>query len=394
MISRTGSGRLTLLLVTPYSPAHRHGHAADDIAASFLAELGRQVDLTVVAPSPPASVELLDVDLTYELIHLATPRYSPLRLLGLYPAAARKDWSRYDTREVRAILRSRAFSNLHVEYMQPLEVLQGVPDGLRVSFTLHDIGTVVSRERVRHARGLLRKLYFSLDRLRIARLEKRCVRAADRVFALSEGGREWVDRHGGHGAVFHLGRAADGPQWQGWNPGAEFIFAGALWREANQLTLQWLINEVAPRIPMSKVPIRIRVVGAGAPTWLVDLCRSSSAVTYVGEVDSFEAEYSKSLAVLAPTVVSAGILLKAQKALQCGAPLLVNSLAAEPLELSAGSCIIADNAEEFALAMVKLAEDRDLANEVARSGQVEWLRGASWEDSASAFVQKISQPGG
>lgn len=394
MISHTHSGRLAVLVVTPYSPAYKHGHAADDIAASFFAELGRLVDLTVVAPSPSAPSESVDVDLTYELIHLSTPRYSLLRLLGLYPAAARKDWSRANTREVRAILRSRAFTNIHVEYMQPLEVLRDIPDGLRVSFTLHDIGTVVSRERVRHARGLLRKFYFSLDRLRIARLEKRRVKTADRVFALSESGREWVNRHGGRGEIFHLGRAAEGPQWQGSNPGAEFVFAGALWRGANQLTLEWLINEVVPRIPTSRVPIRIRVVGAGAPKWLIDLCRSSSAIVYVGEVDSFEEEYSKSLAVLAPTVVSAGILLKAQKALQCGAPLLVNSLAAGPLELSPGSCIVADDEEDLALAMVKLSEDSELANRVARSGQMEWLRGASWEDSASAFVHKISQPGG
>ncbi|THE08429.1 glycosyltransferase [Microbacterium oleivorans] len=383
-----------VLLVTPYSPAYRHGHAADDIAANFYTALGRLVDLTVAAPVPDGRTAAPTQDPTYKLVRLSPPRFSARRLLGLYPAAARKDWSRDNTREVKALMRSQTFTNVHVEYMQPLEVLSDVPKSVSTSLTLHDIGTVVSKERAGLARGALRTTYFTLDHWRIARLESRSVKVVDRAFALSNSGCDWLRSRGARGAVLELGRSISQSRWTSRGAGGgHFVFAGALWREANQLTLQWLLNEVLPRIPRSAAPIGLRVIGSGAPDWLIDLCKSTPAVDYVGEVDSFEEEYVASLGVLAPTVVSAGILLKAQKALECGAPLLLNTLAAEPLQLDQDACIVADTPEEFARAMIRVAEDDAFASRVAKAGHTQWVRGASWDDSARAFATEITRSG-
>lgn len=380
-----------VLLATPYSPAYSHGHAADDIGPFLYQEVGRLVDLTVAAPLPTRRTKPRTVATTYDLVHLSAPTYTKLRLMGTYPAAARKDWSTTNTREFVRLMRSHAFAHVHVEYLQPIEVLASVLPGATTSLTLHDIGTIVSRERAGLARGA-RRAYFWIDHLRIARHESRAIQAVDHAFALSSRDRDWITAGGGHGELLNLGRSSGPRRWK--RPTArkgEFVFAGALWREANQATLRWLISEVAPRLKDSPTPIKIRVVGAEAPGWLIDLCRATPLIDYRGEVDSFEDEYVTATAVLAPTVVSAGILLKAQKALQCGAPLIMNKLAAEPLDLADNACVVADTADDFADAMIRLANDVDLAASIGAAGRVEWLAGSTWADTAATFVERLTR---
>lgn len=378
-----------MLLVTPYSPAFIHGHAADDIGRHFYEELGKLVDLTVAAPLPANGKIETSKNPSYRLVHLSTPRYSAMRLIGLYPAAARKDWSRRNTRELHKLARGGNFDHVHVEYMQPLEVLPRLARSMSTSLTLHDVGAIISRERVELAAGL-RKAYFWVDHLRVSHNESRSVTRATHAFALSETGRRWIDEAGGHGAVLKLGRSLSSHQWSsGQARTGEFVFAGALWREANQATLRWLIGEVIPRLTESRPPIRIRVVGARAPQSLIDLCNGTPGVDFIGEVDSFEAEYMSAAGVLAPTVVSAGVLLKAQKAMECGAPLVVNTLSAEPLGLTDEACLIADSAADFANAMIRLATDPSLAARIGRAGQQQWLTGQTWTESAAEFTRNI-----
>lgn len=378
--------RKTLLLLTPYSPTKIHDHAADDLGRQLVNSLSESYELHIYAPgqAPSANGPGPHAGATYH--RGSPPQPSPWRHFGLYPAGIRKDWSRRNTREARLLLRKLRPERVHVEYLQPVESV--LRSDTFWTITLHDVTSGVFLQRAARAHGLERP-YRWFEFLRALKLEKSVVKRAKRVFTLSARDAAWVKGIVPRQAVSHLRIGIDIPKraWSSVNcDSATFVFAGAMWRDSNIAAVEFLVQEVMPLVWTALPNAVLRIVGARPSPSITDLGRDQR-IEIVGRVPSIEEEYLRASAVLSPSVVDAGVLLKALRALACGAPVILNNAAALPLEVTDGvECYVRNTPQEIAVQMIALAKDPASAEEIASAGRRFVQENFSWR----RFYQDIN----
>ncbi|MRH29152.1 glycosyltransferase [Microbacterium sp. SYP-A9085] len=388
---RLSHKRPRVLLVTPFSPRFLYGHGSDDIGRFLYQALGFVCDLTVYAPRPSDRCPVTETsNLSYDLVETPAGKQSVTRFLGTYPAAARKDWAAIHTARVHDLQQRLRPDHIHIEYLQPVEV--GLTQSAAPwSITFHDIGTIVSHESISGAAGPT-KIHRAVESARIRRLEARTIQKANGIFVLSERDRQWIRERGGQPTVLRLGIQPASIRWipPTGDANLTLLFAGAMWRDANERSAIWLMTQVLPRIHAEIPDARLRIVGERPTPRLMEFARASNRVDVVGHVDNLDAEYAGAGLILAPTMVSAGILLKVQRALACGAPMVINSAAAQPLGLTNGvNALIANDPQGFAeaaTAALKSSRLRRLLGSNAHHYATEY---GSWEHTARQFVRLI-----
>lgn len=374
-----------VLFVTPYSPLRSFEHAANDIARPIVESLGKKCELHVYAPNQ--SYQRADNGVTY---HKGSPiKPNVMRHLGVYPAASRKDWTRRNSEEVRLLSEQLQPDVVHIEYMQPAESVWN-ESGLKWTVSLHDISTTVFKQRAIAASGAM-ALYRWLEYFRVARAERRIIRRASHIFTLSDRDAKSVTDRQQPPTVLPLGIVPRDRQWQGHSRDAVFVFAGAMWRDANSSMAIYLIDEVMPKVREAYPEAVLKIVGARPPEALQK--RSDGRfVVVTGRVEDIDDEYLKASAVLAPSLIDAGILLKALRALACGCPVITNKTVAEPIGLADGvTGYVSDGVDDIVSSMIRLLENPEEAQSVAAAGREHVREHFSWQKYSEIFVEGISQ---
>ncbi|WP_273653628.1 glycosyltransferase [Cellulomonas fimi] len=375
---------MRVLLATPYDPAVVHQHAADDVGRPFLAALATLVELHVYAPgATPRSAE------GYVVHGGVRPSTAPSRHLGVLPAAVRKDWGRANDAEFGRLRRMLVPDRTHFEYLQTFGAALSQPDD-RWSITLHDVSSTVFSQRARATHGAERA-YRRVEAVRVAALERRALGRARQAFALSERDVRQIAPATREPVLLRLGVDRPDVAWTHRRTDAPtFVFAGAMWRDANARAARYLVDEVMPHLSAACSTARLRIVGAGPPADLV--ARSSANVDVVGAVPDFDDEFFAADATIAISLVDAGVLLKAVRAMRCGAPVVLNSTAAEPLAIEDGvHALVRDDPAQLAAALLALWRDEDLATRLGSAGAAHVVARGDWHRTAEDFVRALRE---
>jgi len=132
----------------------------------------------------------------------------------------------------------------------------------------------------------------------------------------------------------------------------------------NRSGLEFLLGEVFPRVWRELPDARVRLVGAG----LERPPSEDPRVETLGFLDDLRAAYASAACAVVPLLVGGGTPLKFIEALAYGLPVLATPRAAAGLEVLDGEhCLIADGADAFADALVRVL--RDGAPTIARRGR-------------------------
>lgn len=105
----------------------------------------------------------------------------------------------------------------------------------------------------------------------------------------------------------------------------DVLFYGAMGRKENYLSAVWFIEKVMPLLKDDG--IRFVVLGSNPPQVLKELESDNICVT--GFVKNIRPYFEKSLCLVAPLVLGAGIKVKILEALSSGLPVLTNSVGIE-----------------------------------------------------------------
>ncbi len=132
---------------------------------------------------------------------------------------------------------------------------------------------------------------------------------------------------------------------------ARVLFLGDFRYEPNREALEFLRGDVLPQVWASCPDARLRVVGrdppAGGP--------ADSRVEVLGFVPELDSAYAEVACVAVPLLHGGGSPLKFIEALAYGLPVVATSEASRGLEVRDGTdCLIADGAEAFAAALVRV----------------------------------------
>jgi len=128
-------------------------------------------------------------------------------------------------------------------------------------------------------------------------------------------------------------------------------FIGSLDFLPNQEAVKWIIDELWPRVLERAPEARLSIAGSSPPDWL-----RRKPVELRGNVPDAQAFMREMAVIIAPLFSGGGMRIKVLEAMALGKPIVATTLGAGGIEHD-GDVLIADDADSFAAAVVRLLRD-------------------------------------
>lgn len=134
----------------------------------------------------------------------------------------------------------------------------------------------------------------------------------------------------------------------------------------NEQGMKWFLDNVWQKIHEKTPQVKAYFAGRNMPLWITN--KQWEGVNIVGEVDdSIHFMCSKEIMVV-PLLSGSGIRIKILEAMSIGKPIIATSIAAEGIMYEDGkNIIIANTANEFALAIERLVNDKELLTNIGNN---------------------------
>ena len=164
-----------------------------------------------------------------------------------------------------------------------------------------------------------------------------------------------------------------------------FGFIGTLRYEPNRAGVEWLAREVWPRVRSALPGAVLRLAGEGTERAAL----SHPGVEALGYVPDAGAEIATWSAMLVPILTGGGTRIKVAEAFGRRCPVVSTALGAFGYDVRDGrELLIADSAEAFAAACVRVARDEGLAQSLTAAASAYYDAHCTWSASAS-IVQSL-----
>src|SRR5215211_4597435 len=174
------------------------------------------------------------------------------------------------------------------------------------------------------------------------------------------------------------------------------LFTGTMSYLPNHQGITWFADEVWPLVRARVPDVELDVVGRNPPP-SVEALDERPGITVHGGVPEMAPYFARSNAVIVPILTGAGIRVKIIEALAAGRATVSTPLGAEGLELDAGgNVLIADGAEVFADAVVRVLEEPELRARLAREGRALAERRYDWRslgDDLACVLESVCASG-
>ena len=170
---------------------------------------------------------------------------------------------------------------------------------------------------------------------------------------------------------------------------SDLLFVGNYNHTPNLDALKWWVEEIGPRLADVLPGVKLRVAGNDPGNRALDIVGAERGVEYVGWVQDLTPLLHGARVSVAPLRYGSGMKGKVGEALAFGIPTVITPMAAEGMGLVTGvQTLVADSAEGFVAAIVKLYHDEELWMSVREAGRahVEANFGVRNIDAAMASI--------
>ncbi|MNM42547.1 hypothetical protein D3C81_533890 [compost metagenome] len=174
-----------------------------------------------------------------------------------------------------------------------------------------------------------------------------------------------------------------------WAQRRDLVFVGGFLHLPNLDAMQWFIGEVFPLIRQQLPDVHFHCIGADVPDSIRTLAANQPGVTVHGYVPDVTPYMDGKRIAVAPLRFGAGVKGKINLSMAHGQPLVATTCAVEGMHLHDGQdVLVADEAQAFADATVRLYNDQALWQQLSANG----LRNISQHfsmDAAREAVQRV-----
>lgn len=397
--------RLRLLFVSPMPPSPpRFGAQAR--THGLLSRLGRRHDVTAVCLFDPEFEQEACTrglaEYCQDVTLVPNPlgrRGLPKRLLQLRSLVSRRTYQRLRNtvpgfqETLDRTLRERRFDLvfLNFPYLSHYRLRQSPPGSPAPAIVIdsHDIGYDLARRIADTSGSFGERLYGRLNARKLAREEKGAYAAADGVCVCSaaDQARLAADVPEAQTVVIPNAADVDALQPRPNDPRADgrtVLFFGLLSTTPNVDGMLFFLGQIWPRIAAARPLAQCKIVGGQAPPAV--LAAAGPRVEFTGLVEDLRPHLASAAVVVVPLRLGGGTRLKIVEAWAMGKAIVSTTLGAEGIEGVPGrDILIADDAEGFATAVVRVLDDPAQAAALGGAGRRLAVERYSWPRATQAL---------
>jgi glycosyltransferase involved in cell wall biosynthesis len=290
--------------------------------------------------------------------------------------------SRAMRKKIRAVLTAHNIDLVHLDMLHLgdyLEIFRGWP----VVMVEHNVESVLLRRRVENESNLFRKAYLFYQYLKLRRYEARVCRRANHVVTVSEIDADLLRSLSGAANITAIANGVDTSYFQDIAvPRRDhgLVFVGGLSWFPNYDAVHYFCAEVLPRIAAEIPDVTLTIVGKRPDDRKIRDILSNPRVRLTGLIDDVRPAIAEAAAYVVPLRIGGGTRLKILDALSMGKAIISTSVGSEGLEIVQGEhLLVADDAEGFARAVIRVLRDRELARRLGEAGRQLVQRKYEWE---------------
>jgi glycosyltransferase involved in cell wall biosynthesis len=271
----------------------------------------------------------------------------------------------------------------------------------------HNVEAEIFARHVSVARHWMMRRLWQNQHRKMERYERETLARFDRIIAVSDRDATYFrDRWGLEGvAVIPTGVDLEYFQYAPPPDTRRLVFTGSMDWSANIDAIEFLMNDIWPRIVQAVPQASLAVVGRNPPPALLARVQERRLPwTFSGYVNDVRPWVHEASVYVIPLRVGGGTRIKAFEAMALGCPVVSTSIGVEGLHLDNGRhYLCADTAEDFANAVISLLRDPARRLQLAQAARLHVADNFSYRLAATRFADicseamhtgRVSQPKG
>ena len=233
----------------------------------------------------------------------------------------------------------------------------------------HNVEAMIWKRHYQIQRNAGKKLYLYTQWLKMRAFEERLCRKFDVVIAVSAADRDQMRADYSLDAVFDVPTGVDTeffkPRGVTECDPMNLVFTGSMDWLPNDDAIRYFIDDILPIVRRKFPKVSLTIVGRNPSPYLTELPKKDPSISVTGRVDDVRPYMEKAAAYVVPLRIGGGTRLKIYEAMAMEKPIVSTTVGAEGLPLQDGAeLLLADTAQSFAEAIVKLLKEPELAERI------------------------------
>jgi len=285
-------------------------------------------------------------------------------------------------RTVGALGCAKSFDLIFCDFLQTAAPLRGLTALPKVLFE-HNVESRLRKRKWQGEQQPLRRLIYGRECWKTSLIEADVCRSFDHIITVSDEDRQTLEREFG---VTRSSTIPTGVDTEFFRPFREkpqpgrLAFVGSMDWDPNEDGAAWFLTDIYPRIRLAVPNASFAIVGRRPSPRLRAMAEKHPNVEITGQVPDVRPHLAKAEVVVVPLRVGGGTRIKIPEAMAMAKAVVSTPIGAEGLPFHDGRQIrIAEQADQFARAVVELLNNVSLRDSIAQAARDEVVNHHGWE---------------
>jgi glycosyltransferase involved in cell wall biosynthesis len=226
----------------------------------------------------------------------------------------------------------------------------------KITVRTHNAEHLIWERMIANEGGFLKKKYLRLQTARLKKFEKDVLQSVDAIVTITDVDKQYFKKWGVKTPFYVSPTGIQLQQYQVNHteelPNSVFHFGSMDWMP-NEEAVLWFINNVWDKV-LSKIPqAKFYIIGRGMSDKVLTLNKPN--VVVIGKIQHADKVYHHFSVMVVPLLSGSGMRIKMIEGMAFAKPIVSTSIGAEGIAVTtAKNCILADNADDFANAVIEV----------------------------------------